>query len=147
MRNFFLVLIFLLPTLNLSADTIDGSKQKGKLIIKFDGLKNDKGNLIIALCNSSDNYKIDDKPFIGKNVKLHDKNILIEFDDLPYGNYAVKAFHDENGNNKLDTNFLGIPSEDYGFSNNARGTFGPPSWDDAKFSVENSSQNIEILIK
>ena len=147
MKIFFLTLIFLLPTLYLSASGIDDSKQKGKLIIKFDGLKNDKGNLIIALCNSSENYKVDERPFIGKNVKLNDKSIAVEFDDLPFGEYAVKAFHDENGNNKFDTNFIGIPTEDYGFSNNARGTFGPPSWEDAKFSLKNSSQSIEILIK
>ena len=55
--------------------------------------------------------------------------------DLPSGNYAVGAFHDVNRNNQLDTNLFGIPKEQHGFSNDASGSFGPPSFDDAAISV------------
>jgi uncharacterized protein (DUF2141 family) len=48
-------------------------------------------------------------------------------------------FHDENDNNKMDNNFLGIPIEDYGCSNNAKGFMGPPKWIDAKFEVSDKS--------
>jgi len=61
------------------------------------------------------------------------------FSDLADGQYAVKVFHDENGNHSLDTNMLGVPSEGYGFSNNA-GSFGPASFKDASFSLQADAQ-------
>jgi len=48
------------------------------------------------------------------------------------GQYAIKVFHDENANGELDINFLGIPKESYGFSNHARGRFGPPPFAEAR---------------
>ena len=56
-------------------------------------------------------------------------------------------FHDQNNNDKLDSNFMGIPNEPYGFSNNARGTFGPASWDDAKFEIKSDSLVISITVE
>ena len=125
----------------------DGVKQKGTLLIKFNGLNSEKGNVIIAVCNSSENYKDNLSPFIGKTVKIEKNSAVLEIDDLPFGEYAVKAFHDEDANNDLNTNFLGIPVENYGFSNNARGMFGPPSWNDAKFKFNYPNKTIEIEIK
>jgi uncharacterized protein (DUF2141 family) len=57
------------------------------------------------------------------------------FPQLASGTYAVGVFHDENGNGQLDTNFLGIPTEGVGVSNNKRPLIGPPSWNDAKFGL------------
>lgn len=51
------------------------------------------------------------------------------------GTYAVALFHDENGDGKLDTNFLGLPREGVGVSNNKFRSFGPPTWEDAKFAL------------
>jgi uncharacterized protein (DUF2141 family) len=56
------------------------------------------------------------------------------FDPIPQGTYAVACFHDENGNGKLDRNFLGIPTEGTVASNHAKGRLGPPKYDDAKFT-------------
>jgi uncharacterized protein (DUF2141 family) len=56
--------------------------------------------------------------------------------NLPAGRYAVSAYHDENGNGKLDKNWLGVPTEGYGFSNDARGTRGPPRFDRASFDFD-----------
>ena len=125
----------------------DGAKKRGNLIVKFNGLNSSEGNVIIALCNSDENYKNHKSPFIGKSVSIDKNTAIIEFDDLPFGEYAIKAFHDEDANNDLNTNILGIPVEDYGFSNNARGMFGPPSWEDAKFVLSNDVKTIEIVIK
>jgi len=57
------------------------------------------------------------------------------------------VFHDENGNGKNDRNFLGIPKEPYGFSNNARRKFGPPTWTEAKFAVSSPAVVVEIQVK
>ncbi|MCF8413904.1 MAG: DUF2141 domain-containing protein, partial [Melioribacteraceae bacterium] len=67
-------------------------------------------------------------------------------DSLAFGEYAIKCYHDVNENRELDTNFFGIPSEDYGFSNNAPATFGPPSFEQAafKFKSHNQIEKIEL---
>lgn len=65
--------------------------------------------------------------------------------ELPPGTYAIGIFHDVNLNNKMDNNFLGIPVEQFGFSNNARALFGPPDFEDAAFLLKGSaSQSIDL---
>ena len=69
----------------------------------------------------------------------------VTFEDLPAGDYGVKAFHDLNGNGRMDTNPFGMPTEPYAFSNNAVGNMGPASWDRAKFTVSGATaQTISI---
>ena len=71
----------------------------------------------------------------------------VVFEDIPQGTYAIKVFHDANENSEHDTNFLGIPTESYGFSNDARGTFGPAKFADAKFDVKQANQIITITME
>ena len=59
--------------------------------------------------------------------------------ELPEGRYAMGVFHDANRNNRLDTGLFGIPKEQFGFSNNAMGRFGPPSFEAASFVVSGSA--------
>lgn len=66
------------------------------------------------------------------------------FKDIPYGDYPIKLYHDENGNKKLDKNFVGIPREPYGFSNNARGTLSAPEFAKARFALDAANKAIEI---
>ena len=61
--------------------------------------------------------------------------VTVEFATLPAGDYAIRFYHDVDGDGELDTNLMGIPSEPFGFSNNARGNFGPASWADSVFTV------------
>lgn len=65
--------------------------------------------------------------------------------DLPAGTYGMKAFHDINGNGKMDVNPFGMPTEPYAFSNNAVGNMGPARWDRARFEVSGATtQTIRI---
>ncbi len=137
-----LVAITNVPGINQSTES-----SKGKLTINFDGLRSDNGSVKVALTNSKENYKDHKNPFIGLTIPISDKKAVAVIDDLPFGEYAVKAFHDEDGNDMLNTNFLGIPTEDYGFSNNARAMFGPPSWYAAKFRLNKVELAIKITIK
>jgi uncharacterized protein (DUF2141 family) len=57
------------------------------------------------------------------------------FPNVAPGEYVIELFHDENGNGKLDTGFMGIPSEGFGASNDAPEKFGPPKYADARFTV------------
>lgn len=72
-------------------------------------------------------------PVIPGWAKIRDNTAVCVFTNVRPGVYGISAYHDENGNNKLDTNVVGMPTEDYGASRNARGTFGPPNFADAKF--------------
>ncbi len=81
-----------------------------------------------------------------KFYPIENKEVIVVIDSLKYGEYAVRVFHDENKNGKIDTNFLGIPTEDYGYSNDASGWFGPPSWEKAKFIFDKPEMIINIHI-
>ncbi|WP_374471135.1 DUF2141 domain-containing protein [Phenylobacterium sp.] len=67
--------------------------------------------------------------------------------DLPPGRYAVMAFHDRNGDGRLNTLPVGLPTEPYGFSRDARGAFGPPGWDKAAFSLPASGGRQAIRLR
>jgi uncharacterized protein (DUF2141 family) len=70
-----------------------------------------------------------------------------EITDLRAGDYAIKAFHDVNGNGRLDRGAFGIPTEPYGFSRNARGRLGPPGYDDARFRFGTGDLRLEIRLE
>jgi uncharacterized protein (DUF2141 family) len=67
---------------------------------------------------------------------LDNEEITVVLENVAPGEYAVSIFHDENDNGKLDRGTYGIPVEKTGSSNNAKGTYGPPTFDDCKFTVE-----------
>ncbi len=147
MKHFFYLILVFVIGIFINLYPSDGPKKNGRLIVKFNGMNSNNGNVKIALCNSDENYENHKAPFIGKSIPINKNIALIEFDDLPIGDYAIKAFHDEDANDDLNTNIFGIPTEDYGFSNNARGMFGPPSWEDAKFKLSDETKIVEIEIK
>ncbi|MCI2230073.1 DUF2141 domain-containing protein [Polaribacter sp. MSW13] len=139
MKNLLLIFaIFFSGILSTNAqeETVD-------LTVNISGLNSNKGTLLIAVYNKKENFL--KKQFKGDIVKIKDKKSVVVFKDLPKGEYAVSFVHDENDNKKMDTNFLGIPKEDYGCSNNATGFMGPPKYDDAKFQLS-ENKTIEIKI-
>jgi uncharacterized protein (DUF2141 family) len=71
----------------------------------------------------------------GRSPRSPNGRVRLELTDLAPGEYAVSVVHDENGNNTLDTNWVGMPKEGIGTSNNAKGRMGPPKYRDAKFTV------------
>jgi len=77
-------------------------------------------------------------------IKVRDTKARCDFEDIPPGTYALAVIHDENLNGKLDTNVLGIPTEGYGFSNDAKALFGTPSFSAASFPYD--GRNLELTI-
>jgi uncharacterized protein (DUF2141 family) len=71
--------------------------------------------------------------------------VEVVFENLPAGDYAISILHDVNKDGKMNTNFMGIPKEGYGFSNNVMGTMGPPSFEKAKFKL--SSEKVVIRMR
>lgn len=123
-----------------------GKSEIGTLIVRFNNVSSDEGVVKVALCNSEENYDDHYSPFFGKDIEIINGKSEIKIEDIPFGEYAVKAFHDEDKDGDLNTNFIGIPTEDYGFSNNASDMFGPPDWDEAKFQFNSDNQVIEITL-
>ncbi|WP_273567333.1 DUF2141 domain-containing protein [Maribacter halichondriae] len=101
--------------------------------IEITNIESSEGKILVGLYDSDDNWL--KKPFKAVSVKIENGKSKARFDDVPKGVYAVSLYHDENDNGELDTNFLGIPKEDTGASNNAPANFGPPTWEDAKFEI------------
>lgn len=100
----------------------------------------------------SENGKIGIEIFNDKGEKIKGAYVLIEggkatwtVSDLPKGNYAVRYYHDENNDTEFGTNFVGIPTEGFGYSNNAKAYFGEPDFKDWLFLLdENKSLNLNI---
>lgn len=111
------------------------SQDKGSTIeVEIVGIDNTHGELRIGLYDAKDNWL--KKVKMATTGEISNGTCTITFEDVSNGIYAISLFHDENSNGKLDTNFLGIPKEDTGASNNAPANFGPPKWEDAKFEVK-----------
>ncbi len=119
---------------------------KGNLVLTITGFDSDEGSARVALFSSRQEFETD-KRFMGFDLEITDRKVHLTIPDIPFGTYAVKLFHDENGNNELDTRIFGIPAERYGFSNNARGKLGPPSFDEAKFDHLSAVTSLQIEIK
>jgi uncharacterized protein (DUF2141 family) len=109
--------------------------------VTVNDLDSNDGKVFIALYASEADFL--ENSYQGTTSIITDKTCKVVFTDIPQGVYAVSIFHDENDNGKMDTNFMGIPKEDYGCSNDASGFMGPPKWKDAKFDL---NQNLEIAI-
>ncbi|WP_392348084.1 DUF2141 domain-containing protein [uncultured Polaribacter sp.] len=137
MKNKFLLIIFILCAIQTSK----AQKETFNLTVNISGLNSSDGNLLVGIYNKKESFL--KKPIKSAIVKVESKKALVLFRNLPKGIYAVSFVHDENDNKKMDTNFIGIPKEDYGCSNNAIGFMGPPKYKDAKFVLE-EDKTIEI---
>ncbi len=115
--------------------------------IEVKNLKNTVGKVSIGLYNKSENFTIVSKVYKGVHLNIGSHTLSYTFKEIPNGIYAVSVFHDENSNNKLDKNFLGIPKEGYGFSNNAKATLLAPSFNDAKFKLSTQTVNLNIKME
>ena len=118
--------------------------EKVNLTIEFTVTKYDKGSIYLALYNSAETYM--KTGYKASNVEVSDGKAKISFENIEKGTYAFSMFHDVNGNEKMDKNFMGIPKEPYGFSNDKKGKFGPPDFEKVKFDLE-KDETIQVSIK
>ncbi|MCK5598367.1 DUF2141 domain-containing protein [bacterium] len=126
----------------------ESEKAAGTMTVSISNLKNTRGFIMLALCSNEDQYTEDSvKPFRTIRQKIKGNVEIIILEDIPFGTYAIKVFHDENSNKKLDRNFLKIPKEGYGFSNNTKGKAGALKFEKACFSFNSASADIEIKLK
>ena len=137
--------LFSMILISASAGAGQAKANTSNLVIHITGFETSNGVAKVALVNSQENYNAT-KPFKGFNFEIINNEVLKTI-NLPFGEYAIKVYHDENANDELDTRIFGIPIERYGFSNNARGTLGPPEYEDAVFNLNSAKKEIFITIE
>jgi uncharacterized protein (DUF2141 family) len=131
----------------------------GELRVTVEGIRSAHGTVLIGLYDSPASFEkavkasgrrsflIDPDRFgavaLRANAALRS---AVVFSNVEPGPYAAVAFHDENGNGRLDKNFLGVPAEPYGFSNNVEGFLGPPTFADAAIALGGGDSAIRIAL-
>lgn len=114
--------------------------------VKILDIRNSIGAVACALFESSEGFPTEYLRSATNIVfmKVRDKQARCDFEDIPSGTYALAVVHDENMNGELDTNWMGVPKEGYGFSNDAKGLLGAPTFSAASFPYD--GQNLELTI-
>ena len=116
--------------------------------VKIPNIKNNKGSVACALFSGPEGFPHKYLRFADMNVmtKIKEHKASCHFVGIKPGTYAVAVIHDENLNGELDTNFLGVPNEGYGFSSDATASFDAPSFSDAKFLYDGSTMKLTISL-
>jgi uncharacterized protein (DUF2141 family) len=122
----FAICLFMAPAAFLCAQS--------SLTVEIVNLENNKGVVIVDIVDQNEESVTD------QSSKIVDKKCTMAFKDLKNGMYAIRFFHDENSNEELDMNFLGIPKEGFGFSNDAMGQFGPKDFSEWLFEVSGDTK-------
>lgn len=105
-----------------------------QLEITIDGLRTDRGRVWVGAYASQEDWDAQIET-AQSWAEIENGVARIRLSDLSSGEFAIQAFHDANDNNDFDTNFLGIPRERYGFSNNPRPKFRGANWNEAVFEL------------
>ena len=138
----FAVLVFA----NFPVAALAQSSSCPSIDVKVLNIRNSAGTIGCALFESPVGFPIEFLRYATNInvIKIRDTQARCDFVDIPPGTYALAVIHDENMNGKLDTNWLGIPTEGYGFSNDAKAILGPPSFSAASFTYD--GQDMEMTI-
>lgn len=107
--------------------------------IALQGVKKNTGSIVLCLWASADNFPDCESGKPIKRIVVPANASSAKFDNVAAGTYAISAFHDANGNGKLDSNFIGLPLEAVGMSNNPK-LNGPPRFKPAQFKVAGATR-------
>ncbi len=109
----------------------------GEVQVELTGLQEAEGDIYITVYDSEDSWLGEERVMVQKVVieEARKDGVVLSVLELPPGEYALTIYHDTNGSGELDTNFIGIPKEPVAMSNNAKAKFGPPKYEDAKFTL------------
>ncbi len=129
--NKFLFLFLWLPVLGFS---------QNQIAVDIHDVPSSEGKISVAVYNNEKGFLKFEEVFKCDSIVAQKGITKIFIKDLPEGEYALAIFHDENGNDKLDTNWLGIPKEKVAFSKAKMKTFGPPNFKECAFRVESDMQ-------
>lgn len=115
------------------------------IVVRINGIKTQNGQVLLSLFKSPEGFPTHpEKAFKWGRAKVTSSSIIISFNGLPPGTYAIAAVHDENSNEVMDRNWFGMPAENYGVSNNVSSTFAPPTFEEAKFHFTGKQDTVLI---
>lgn len=123
------IFIGITASVSVSAATVE---------ITIQAVPTEDGILYAQLCNK-EQFLAKRCSFLARAMPKRGE-VTMTIADVPDGEWAVNAFLDENKNGRLDTNFLGIPTEPWGFSRNAKAMFGPPTFEDSKLNIKGDTR-------
>lgn len=149
-RSAALVTVVLLVTCGVVVWTapLVAQAPRGTVEVKIAGLRSDSGHAIIAIFRREGGFPSHTKAWKTLSAPISSGTASVLIPDLPAGAYAISVLHDENGNGQVDTNWIGLPAEGVGVSNNAKGFMGPPSYEDAVFHLKAGAtvhQSIRVM--
>jgi uncharacterized protein (DUF2141 family) len=124
----------------LFQNIIYGQNNKYELILMVKNIRNNKGLVALQLLNEKEQV------VEALYISIKDKVATTVFNNLSPGKYAIRVYHDENRNKKMDFNWMGIPKEGYGFSGNPKITFGPPDFEKFLFQIDADKKIIINMI-
>lgn len=134
----------LLPTA-LALSLLALPAKAGELTVTIEGVETASGGVRVTLCLEAE-YDTWACALRQRQDAVAGGQVF-SFAAVPDGRYAVKAFHDEDDDGELDRDLLGAPSEDYGFSRDARGTFGPPDFEDAAVTIGPDPVSLTLRVR
>ena len=122
------------------------SNDNPELTVNISNIKLLKGELIIGVFNSAEGFLKEGVAIKNYTIKVSKETETLVITDLPKGDYAISLYHDENSDQQINRNIIGIPKEGYGFSNNIKPRFSAPSYADCKFSlIEDHELKIKLI--
>ncbi len=119
---------------------------RGDLTIQVTGMRSTSGYVVIALTDSENSFQGKGPVYAQIRTRIQGSEAVVTLRNIPWKDYAISVFHDENANGTLDRSMKGIPKEAYGYSNNARGKHGHPSYRMSRFSFQSQAQTIMISL-
>ena len=119
------------------------SAHAGDLRVIVDGVNSADGKVMVAMFDKASEFP-SGKRINAQMAPAAKGAVTVEFKGVPPGRYALSAFHDVNGNGRLDANMVGMPTEPYGASRDARGKMGPPAFDDAVVTIGAEPMSLTI---
>jgi uncharacterized protein (DUF2141 family) len=134
-------------TLFAGSTLFAGPASAARIVVTIDGLRNAGGNVFVGLYASPAKFLQGNQTDAQRRVRAGTGPVTVVFDNLPPGTYAVGAFHDENGNDHFDTDFVGLPTEGYALSNGVRAVMAKPTFQQAAFSVGAEGRTVGLHIR
>jgi uncharacterized protein (DUF2141 family) len=117
------------------------------ITVAVDGLRNDQGIVRCGLYNSPNGFREPGKEFKGTAAKISGGKANCVFNNVPAGTYAVALFHAEHNETQLETGMFGIPKQGYGFTRDAKGSMGPPSFNAAAYAYQGGTSTWPVKIQ
>jgi uncharacterized protein (DUF2141 family) len=137
-----------LPGVNIPAARADEAGASNSIKVVVQGFHSNAGEADCVLFGSPEGFPSDSKIAMKRTrSKIVNNQAVCAFTAVAPGDYAVSVFHDENANGVLDRNFIGMPKEGVGASNDAAGKLGPPKFEDARFSYKGGQQTLTIHLR